>query len=402
MGGFQFQGSDPFKLFEQFFGGPGQGGGGMKFNFGGAAGSPGFGGFDMGGFQMNGMDGAHGQRRRASGFSQFEGGKGRGGGSSDGYHDEPRDIYAEEKHIMILSSAKFPDAKSKHIYLIQYYSSADNRCISFKPMFIKAAKVLSDHGVRAAVVNCDHETKLCKKKSVRSYPFVQLLVEGTLTTMETEGDALPTAKLMYDFVGEKSPDSVVNLRLPQQVDDFISGPCSGRESSWGACLVLFTAKFETPLLLKSIAHQLKGNVAVGEVRGSNQALAKMFDVGDFPTVLMVCGAPRSGQRGHPLRAYVKFDGDTKSFDLLLKFAFSFDSKSKCKSVLADARKRAETAAQKLRSVRSLPKRELMKKPISELREYVEGLGISSAGLLEKSDYVSAIISHLASNVKSEM
>jgi hypothetical protein len=43
------------------------------------------------------------------------------------------------------------------------------------------------------------------------------------------------------------------------------------------------------------------------------------------------------------------------------------------------------------SVKSLTAAQLGKKKISELREMIDDLGLPSAGLLEKGDYVSAIL-----------
>lgn len=83
-------------------------------------------------------------------------------------------------------------------------------------------------------------------------------------------------KELYEFVNEKAPSAgLANLRLSPQATDFIANTCADKtKASLGIGLILFTAKFDSSLLMKSVAHALRGKVAVGEVRGSNDKLAR--------------------------------------------------------------------------------------------------------------------------------
>jgi hypothetical protein len=39
--------------------------------------------------------------------------------------------------------------------------------------------------------------------------------------------------------------------------------------------------------------QYRGKVALGEVRGSNQAVSQLFGVSTYPTLLVVCGGDKT-------------------------------------------------------------------------------------------------------------
>jgi len=93
-GGFQFHGAqDPFKMFEDIFGPGGGFSGGSRFTF-----SAGGGGFGPGG----------------------------GGGFSRGGHQRPRQVYnfdGMHRTVRKLSEARFPDASSKHIWFVHFYTA---------------------------------------------------------------------------------------------------------------------------------------------------------------------------------------------------------------------------------------------------------------------------------------
>lgn len=155
-GGFQqghpgFAGfGDPFKLFEQMFGGGGGGGmpGGFQFHadpgaFGGGSGGfpggfpgGGFGGFPGGGgMPGGGFGGGFGGQGFPGGFEGGPGGgrRRRAGGAPGGPGGEPAaDLYGPSSKVLRLTSRKFPDHKAKvstgrHLYGPTWHGSWEGK-----------------------------------------------------------------------------------------------------------------------------------------------------------------------------------------------------------------------------------------------------------------------------------
>ena len=72
------------------------------------------------------------------------------------------------------------------------------------------------------------------------------------------------------------PVEIANLRLSAQVDDLLK---RAKSTTWGIALIELTDQFDTSLMSKALAFQHRGNVVVGEARGSNSKLAKEFGLG---------------------------------------------------------------------------------------------------------------------------
>lgn len=98
--GFNFQGSDPFNVFHQFFGSNANAGG-MNFNFNFGAGS-------------------HNPRKAfpRDASNTYRDGNERSGGRSSATND----IYSEEKYVVKLSNQKFPTTSSRFIWLVEFYA----------------------------------------------------------------------------------------------------------------------------------------------------------------------------------------------------------------------------------------------------------------------------------------
>lgn len=349
---------DPFDIFNQFFGGGGARGGGMHFEFGGSGGFPG-GGFPGGGFPGGGFP---------------------GGGRQQQQQQAP-DIYGREDadSVYILSTAKFPSVTTNHIYLMKFYSARCGHCREFKDKFLKLAAGLKTHGVRAAVINCDKETDLCKQRGIQSYPTLQLVSHRKSVPYNGER----SIKTIFEFVTEQMPGNVTNLRILPQSEEFVKKQC---KAGWGICLILFTAKFETPLLYKSIAHHFYGKVNVGEVRGSNDKLSKSFGVTTYPTLLAVCGNVKGD-----LLASETYKGDIKSMSDVITFVNGFQTSSKCKHIMEKSKASAQRLNQKLKDVMNMDIKKIEQMSVSDLRQIVEELGVSSGSFVEKKDFVDAIV-----------
>jgi hypothetical protein len=349
-GGFHFQGTqDPFEMFAKMFGGGGGPSGGA-FNFGGAPGGPG------------GMPGA-------------------------GPKPGPK-LYSGDdlKLVRPLSEQKFPDKKSKLIWLIQYYSSSDGTSTEFKATYLKVAESLAPRRIHAGVVDCDVEQKLCAAKSIKAYPSFALLYSGNHTMLPT---VRHTAKSISEFLNVNLPDNVHNLRTEAHAMDLLK--TSGTEIK--AFLVYWTSKYEPSVMLRSLAHENKGIITIGESRGGNAKLAEAFGVSakSFPALSITCF-------GSNLKATETFQGDIKDSKAMDAFIAQFKGLAKCKSMVKEAKKAQDQLTASAKSALKLPKEQLMSKSVGELKKIVELLKISTSNLIEKVDYVEAIISRSKSEL----
>jgi len=193
-----------------------------------------------------------------------------------------------------------------------------------------------------------------------------------------------TTKALYTFVSETAtPSHVHNIRLSAQADNFISETVAAK-SSWKIAVLLFTPKYEPTLLARSIGARYEGKLVVGEVRGDNAALSKEFGVSRSPSLVVVCHGKDKLQSEF-------YSGDIKDYKSINSFLKAFESSSKCKQLQKKRDLERGEERRRLQKVRSLSEVELRKMRVSELRTAAEGLGLSTVGLLEKEDFVAAIL-----------
>ena len=125
-----------------------------------------------------------------------------------------------------------------------------------------------------------------------------------------------------------------------------------------------------------------------QVRGANDKLAREFGLPNkYPTLVAVCA-------GGDKYAREVFPGDLKDLAAMEKFAGGFGGAAgakRCAGLRDQAGKEKQRRAAQSQSVKTLTEAQLKKKKIAELREIIDDLGIPSAGLLEKPDYVAAIL-----------
>jgi curved DNA-binding protein CbpA len=351
--------------------------GGFQQHSGGQGGHFGGGGFGGGGFP---------------GFGGFGGGGGFGGfgGGQQRQPQQPvEDMYAPKpEHIFPLSSSKFPDSSSTQVWLIQYYSSSNQQCKAFKEQFIKLAETLAKAGVKVGVVNCDKHNSLCADNG-RSPPSIQLRYDGE--NIVHEGTL--TLKAVHQFVVEKAPARVKNIRTQAQVEsihDSDSDPAKKAKGAGGPALLYWSAKYDTPLLLKTLAQQYKGKLVVGEVRGGNKALAGVYGVESFPELMVVC----PGGLGSA-RTTEKFTGDVKEISEIHAFLKGFVEEDKCKKLRSQARKKRVAVRDE---VSRLTLEDLQKMRVKQLKGLVEDLGLSgqlTGEVMEKVDLVNIISPYVA-------
>lgn len=323
-----------------------------------------------------------------SSFQQFGGFGGNSGFGRNSQNSQPRQrhatkMYSSADEVEDLQKSSFPNAKNngqKYIYIVQYYIN-DQQSVSAKESFLKAGESLRKNGIRLGAVNCAVEKGLCS--SVRQYPSYKLVQGSRIIDMNATSS--PTPKEIYDFVYDHISVSITNIRLKSQVDEFISKSCTNSKvSSLKIGIVLFTSKFDTSLSYKSLAYRLHGKVALAEVRGSNDHIAKYFELGqEYPTIVVVCG-------GNEVLAHAVYEDNLKDMDKIESFAMKFQTGSKCKDLQSKAAKLRKTKLEAKKQILHMKESALYSKSIKELRSILETLEISQVGLYEKSDFINAI------------
>jgi hypothetical protein len=262
------------------FGGGGGGGGGqhMKFSFsdsgGGGGGFPGGGSFNFGGFPGGGFPGGG-----------FSGGGFPGGGFGQQQHQQqqqPTDLFPKgQSKVTKLGQPKFPDKKSKHLWLIMFYDPEIPECHEAAQfMEVIAAK----SAFKVGAIDCSHprEAKFCASKlsGSTSFPEFTLVVDGIVSRFENDDDEL-SAKVLHNFVNEKIPKSLVqNINSKSQLSSRLLGKGATKSS-----ILLLTDKYETSTLYYAIAYQFRSTFQFGESRAKNLELAKAFQVKKYPLLI---------------------------------------------------------------------------------------------------------------------
>jgi len=263
-------GFDPFSMFEEMFGGAAGGGGGrgrggqqqFQFNFGGGGGGfPGGGG----GFPGGGFPGGGGGRPPA------------------------QELFPKGGDVAPLGKAKFPDAKSKFLWLVVFYDNSDQDCVNAQPAVVQLAKKTKGT-FKVGAVNCGRsqtEAEFCASKvDVQALPAFGMIVDGEFSAMEQ--GRMPSAKKLHDFAVEKMPFHLVqNINHVSHVNDRLMASVSKERKS--AAILLLSDKYETSPLYASLSYQYRKNFIFGESRAKNLALAKEFGVKKYPTIVVISG-----------------------------------------------------------------------------------------------------------------
>jgi curved DNA-binding protein CbpA len=261
-GGFQFNGGganfDARKLFEQMFENQGGSGGGFggnthfKFSTGGGGGFPGggFGGF--GGQQ-------HGRQHQQHSNPQ----------------QPPSDLFSKQStpNIAKLGSPKFPNAKSKHLWLVVFYDNATPACAKAKPLLETLAARKAVSAFKLGAMDCGKspaEGRFCQAQGVdvSNLPVYAFVVDGKVQ-IYNEKDTV-TAKDLYDFALKHMPQHLIrNINHPSQIAERLM------PTAKSISVLLLTDKYETSALYQSLAYKYRQDgVVFGECRAKNLKVAQ--------------------------------------------------------------------------------------------------------------------------------
>ena len=253
-------------MFEQMFAQEGGGGGG-GFQFGG-------GGFPGGGFPGGG----------------FPGGTGGGRGAR-----APPDLFPKEtSKVARLGKPKFPNASSKHLWLVMFYSSDSQEAREAAPALEKLASKAT-LAYKVGAVDChktEREHQFCIGKGVNdnSLPKFAMVVDGELKFFEDDEYAVST-KGLHEFCQSHMPQHLIHNvnSVPQLEERLLQG---GNQPS----VLLLTDKYETSSLYYSLAYQFRTDFLFGESRAKNLKLAQQFGVKKYPQLIAFVEASGSGKK----------------------------------------------------------------------------------------------------------
>lgn len=262
---------DAYRMFEEMFG----------------AGSGGAGGGGFGGF--GGFGGA--------------GGAGRPGG---GGNAPQQDLFPKgQSKVAKLGKPKFPDRKSKHMWLIMFYATVDHETQKAAQNLEKLAEK-SNLSYKIGSVDCrlsKRETDFCVEKGINMNDLPQffLVLDGELKRLKDDDDdddeevsaSSLGPRFLHDLVVENIPQKwIQNINNIPQIDDRLLGVGKA-----GAVLLL-TDKYETSTMYSSLAYQFRNEaLQFGESRAKNLKLAQTFDVKKYPTLVALVPNKVAGNQG---------------------------------------------------------------------------------------------------------
>jgi hypothetical protein len=259
-----------------------------------------------------------------------------------------------------------------------------------KEKFMKLASSLRPQGVEFGAVSCEEEIDLCKKRAPEALSSTSPVIKLRAGSIDVDYEEGKEGVSLMEFLTKEIPSTVSNLRLVPQMEEFISKKKMNKVAQNGIALILFTTKFDTPFILKSVAFHVHDKAAVAEVRGaaSNPKMLEAFDLSasSLPTLIAVCA-------GDEPTAFERYEGDLKSVSEIGKFVDHFSDWKRCDRLREKVKKSKSARRDAANKLRSLSKEELGRKRLSELKEACKSLGISTIGLLEKDDFIREILSH---------
>jgi curved DNA-binding protein CbpA/predicted amidophosphoribosyltransferase len=284
----------------------GFGGGGGSQGFGGGQRSQGFNGGQRAGGGRQGFGGGGGGSRTQGGFDPFSmyeemfGKKTGGGGGQPQQKKSPAaqpDLFPKgESHVAKLGKPKFPDKKSKNMWLIMFYASdnKESRQVSEKYENLAAQSNLP---YKVGSVDCrmsPREEMFCAEKGIDStkLPSFSLVIDGELITYDDYVYRSSSSKAFHTFCMENMPKQYINNinNLPQMEERLLISSASNpnqnieNRSSMPAVL-LVTDKYETSSMFYSLSYYFRNDFVFGQSRAKNLKLSQTFAVKKYPTLL---------------------------------------------------------------------------------------------------------------------
>lgn len=190
----------------------------------------------------------------------------------------------------------------------------------------------------------------------------------------------------------ETPIDVANIRHLNHVKSLAQ---EAMEKKWGVAIIEFTDSFDTSPMSRSIAWASKDKVTVGIVRASNNQLASDFGLGSqpqYPQIVAICGGDKVDTLANLVFSGTRHRKQIDSW-LLKNFGTFALRRDTCEKLRKKAKRERIRRKNELKEIFDMPKEELEKKRVKELRRLAEDMNIATESLFEKSDFVDAIWDH---------
>ncbi len=210
-------------------------------------------------------------------------------------------LYSKKDAVIEISSANWDKevTQSKHVVIVEFFAPWCGHCKAFAPEYKKAAESLKGL-VKVAAVDCDDHRDLCGRYGIKGFPTVKVFGSDK-------------SKPPVDYNGQRKAGDLVDFSVAMITDKFVTqiGTNPNRqditaflEKSSSPKVILFNKKYGIPPLFKALAVDFEGKINFGEIKSTEEALVKQFNVDTFPTVLVFKDAEP-----------VKYDGQMKHMGL---------------------------------------------------------------------------------------
>ena len=210
------------------------------------------------------------------------GGAGRGGGP--GRAGAP-DLFPKGKSkVARLGKPKFPNDKSKHMWMILFYSNDDDVSLQLAPVYESLAEK-KNLPYKVGAVDChksEREAKFCNAKKIEEVPEIAMVLDGKLNFMKDLME-LESAKDLHTFALEHMPQKLI-----QNINNLVQLKERLLDKKRPAVFLL-TDKYETGTMFYSLAYQFRNQFVFGESRAQNLQLGKEFGVKKYPHLVFFDG-----------------------------------------------------------------------------------------------------------------
>jgi protein disulfide-isomerase A6 len=139
-------------------------------------------------------------------------------------------------------------------------------------------------------VDCDDDANkpFCGSMGVKGFPTLKIVKPGSKPGKPIVEDyqGARTAKAIVETVTDKIPNLVKRVD-DKSLEKFLA------ENNETAKAILFSEKGKTSSLIKAVAIEFKGSIAVAQIRNTEKAALELFGVDKFPTLILLPGGPEA-------------------------------------------------------------------------------------------------------------
>lgn len=133
--------------------------------------------------------------------------------------------------------------------------------------------------IKVGAVDCSEDEELCEEFSVYQYPTMMVFQENYSDDGERyTGDM--NWKSIANFATKKM-QSFVSIVTSENYESFIARDPTKFK------VLLFTERKSTPPIYKALSKNYKDKLLFGEVRKSDEKMAQMFKVTEFPKIMVI-------------------------------------------------------------------------------------------------------------------